>query len=169
LSKGVSNAYKNRKRKTMKQISNTIILFILAILTSACMTDPAVKLANCIEESTKILSHSGQQQITASCNVHQQGGYMVVLYPAKDITDDELSEFGLNNKTIKALRNLQLPGEPYESIFFIPFDGQDLPSRTTYQSRFIKIPNLICKTKKSGELTFTLSSKPFGIEIIRIE
>ena len=61
---------------------------------------------------------------------------------------------------------LRFAGEPYESIYVIPTEKQGPPSRTTYQKRFVIIPEFMVVDKNDGDVSVILRKTPDGIVVV---
>jgi hypothetical protein len=138
----------------------------LMLTLSSCKKDASVLLAECIWEAHKELLEANQRSIAKSCNVGLKGDYLAVLHPAATLNDEELKNYGLDEKEIKELRALQSPRDAYESIYMIPLKGQELPSRTTSQGGIVSIPVFISEKKRSPVLEFTLEWTPDGVKVV---
>ncbi len=82
-----------------------------------------------------------------SCELGVDGGYVVLLHPEGNQTDDQLIEAGLPADMIDEVRALRLG--PEEAIYVFPNDPAVLPSRTTYQRRYVSIPEAMVAVKAS--------------------
>jgi len=155
--------------KSIKKI--TIIISV--VILSACTSDPAVRLANCVEDATKKLKNESEERVKNTCDLSQEGKYAVVMYPNIILSDDELRNAGMDAATIATIRSLRFPHipdiEPFESIYVIPKNKNSLPSRTTYYKRFATIPKLLYLEKEMKNISFTIYDAPTAIEITNIE
>ena len=153
----------------MDKLAHIILIIALTLALSACKKDASVLLAECIGDAHKELLNTNQRTITNSCNVGLNGAYLVVLYPAINLNDKELKNYGLDDREIRVLRSLQFPQVAYESIYIIPLEDQELPSRTTSQGGMVNIPNFISVKKGDPVLAFTLEWAPDGIKIVSLQ
>ena len=119
----------------------------LAIVLTACLlpqlgcaSDPAVRLARCLERSTD------RGRLADSCEVGSAEGFAVVAHPAGSLSDGQLAAAGLTAREIGVLRELRIGPEP--SIYVIPESGR--ASRTTAQGRAVGIPGLLVARKAGG-------------------
>lgn len=153
----------------MSNISQALVIMALALLTTACRTDASVSLAECIGKAYRELLDSDQRTITRQCNIGLAGDYVAVLNPAAVLSDEEYKDHGLDDRTLKILHSLQGHGGVYESIYIIPLDGQEQPSRTTSQGKIVGIQNLIVASKTAPILTFTLEWSPDKTRVVRLQ
>lgn len=122
-----------------------LILIGLAALLGACnsISDPAVRLADCLEEAVK------EQQAEAVCDLGVAGGCVVILHPDGTLSDAQLLDAGLTPERAARLRELRL--NEIAGIYVLPDDPQLLPSRTTSQHRFLLISRILVLAKPGGE------------------
>ena len=118
----------------MRTITGLLLALVAGLFATGC-SDAAVKLAHCLESGAKELASTGDSEGSRDCDLGLQGHYVVVLYPAKDLTDSDLRRVGLSGPMKQTVTGLRFTGEPYESIYVIPQEKQEAPSRTTYQHR----------------------------------
>lgn len=153
----------------MKTLLYTFVLTILALTNAGCKTDASVSLAECIGVSFNKLIDSNRRKITSQCNIGLVGNYVAVLHPAVILSDEAYKAQGLNDKTVKILRSLQASGAGYESIYIIPLNGQELPSRTTSQGKTVSVRNLLVVKKAEPLLTFTLEWFPDEVRVVDLK
>ena len=101
--------------------SAVVVLLALALL-SGCnsFSDPAVRLASCIEGAINGAVPS-TPLIEATCDLKQPGRYVVVLHPSGEMTDTQLIEAGMPAQRISELRALRISDNA--SIYVLSGDG----------------------------------------------
>ncbi len=144
-----------------------LLLALLAGLSATGCSDAAVKLAYCLEAGANKLASTGDSESSRDCDLGLQGQYTVVLYPAKDAADSDLSRVGLSDRMKQTVGRLRLG--PYESIYVIPQEKQEAPSRTTYQKRSVIIPELMAIEKYDDDVSVILRKTPDGIAVVEIK
>jgi len=117
------------------------------------LTDPAVRLANCIEEGVK-KADDAATSIDLNCDVKLAGNYVVVLHPAGEKTDDQLLTGGVPASALAAVRALR--NGDHAAIYVIAMDKQTPDSRTTYQNRFVQIDHVMAATKSSQPVSISI-------------
>jgi hypothetical protein len=91
----------------MKQLVGMVVIFLFALqLSCSAVTDPAVRLADCLEMTLDAHKDEGGP-IQASCGLGVPEGCVVVLHPDGDLTTEELSAAGLSQNRIEAVRGLR--------------------------------------------------------------
>ena len=130
------------------------LALVLAVGCDA-MSDPAVRLATCVESAINDAVPS-TPDIEATCDLKLAGNYLVVLHPSGELTDEQLLAGGVPEPVLPELRKMRIGDRA--SIYVISTDanvkgtGADrttLSSRTTSQNKFVKIDKLIVQTKSS--------------------
>ena len=126
-----------------------IALAVLAALLASCsaINDPAVQLAYCLEHAVK----ANQEEV--DCKLGLPRGGVGVLHPDGDLTSEQLVAAGLTASQAEEIRQLRL--NAFASIYVLTNDPEALPSRTTYQRGFVRIPQLLVAARSSNE-AFTL-------------
>jgi len=126
------------------------------------LSDPAVRLAYCMEDGIKT-SQAAATSITVKCDLKLAGSYVVVLHPDGKKTDEELLADGVPADVIPELRVMRIGDNA--SIYVISTGSNVsgtgtgrtvLSSRTTYQNNFVRIDKLMVLAK---------SSQPVAVEI----
>ena len=140
-----------------KKLSRLYLLLMGTALMIGCSTDPAVRLANCVERDVAALKRSGNPDMECECDIGLTGLYAAVIYPAHLLTNSDLKSQGMSEALVKEVRELQFAGEPYESIFVIPLEGQRPPSRTTYYHNFATVKNLSFITRNNSVVRYILN------------
>ncbi len=146
-----------------------LLLTLLAGLSATGCSDAAVKLAYCVEAGAYKLASTDDYESSRDCDLGLQGHYVVVLYPAKDLTDSDLSRVGMSDPVKQTVRGLQFTGKLYESIYVIPQEKQEPPSRTTYQKHSVIIPELIAIDKYDDDVSVILRKTPDGIAVVEMK
>jgi hypothetical protein len=150
-------------------MTRRLLLSIAAVLSvgflSACsmFTDPAVRLANCVEEGVK-KSLNAATSIEVNCDLKLSGNYVVVLHPAGAKSDEELTAGGVPAAAIAAVRALRI-GEN-ASIYVVATDKQTPDSRTTYQNNFVSFDHVMAVTKSLPSVTVSIGG-PAGARVIQ--
>ncbi|HSK77593.1 MAG TPA: hypothetical protein VLQ45_14170 [Thermoanaerobaculia bacterium] len=129
----------------------SFLLTTALVLGLGCslFTDPAVRLARCVEHGAKALDRSSQERSSQPCRLGTDGGYVVVLHPQGQLSDEELLRGGVPEGLLPFLR--QFRNGDNEQVFVFPFESVRAASRTTYQHRFARIPQLLVLEKKTPE------------------
>jgi hypothetical protein len=116
-------------------------------------SDPAVRLANCVEEGVK-KSKAAATSIEVNCDLKLSGNYVVVLHPAGEKTDEELAAGGVPAAVIPAVRMLR--NGDHAAIYVVASDRQTPDSRTTYQNRFAHVDHVMAATKSLPSVTVSI-------------
>ena len=125
------------------------------------MTDPAVRLAYCLEGAVKDAGASATAQ--ANCDLKISGSYLVVLHPAGEVSDAQLTAAGVSPDVVQEVRALRIADRP--AIYVVSVDAgvtgtgtgrSVLSSRTTYQNNFIRIDRLMAVVKTSPPVNVTI-------------
>jgi hypothetical protein len=155
----------NMKRRLLLLIPVVVGLAMFAAcgkLTNK-LTDPAVRLANCIEEGVK-KSLDGATSIDVNCDLQLAGNYVVVLHPAGEKTDDELVTGGVPAETIPAVRALR--NGDHAAIYVVASDKQTPDSRTTYQNNFVSFDHVMVAAKSTQPVMVSIGG-PAGARVIQ--
>ena len=153
----------------MKQSGVRPLLILVVILASGCdaFTDPAVRVATCLEKAAASLKRSSGATSTSPCDVALEGSYVLVLHPDGELPDTTLLEAGLPKTALSELRALRLG--PNESVYVIPLEGHEPPSRTTYQARFVSIPKLLVKVNTNRSVSLTVGRTGSDIAVLEVQ
>lgn len=138
------------------------------ILQLGCswLSDPAVRLAYCVEEAVKEQPREGAAT-QASCDLKMRGSYLVVLHPEGALRDEQVVSAGLPQALLPELRVLRLGNNP--AIYVIATDpgvsGEGAArstrsSRTTYQNNFVQIDRLMVLAKTTQPVRVDLGGPP---------
>ena len=141
---------------------------VCLILQLGCswQSDPATRLAYCVEEAVKELPRDGVPT-QANCDLKMPGSYLVVLHPKGALRDEELRLTGLSPDLLAEVRLLRLTEQP--GILVIATDpgmsgnGTDrstLSSRTTYQMHFVQVDRLMVLAKTTQPLSGDVGGSP---------
>jgi hypothetical protein len=141
----------------MRQLVGTVLVLAMQLGCSA-VTDPAVRLAYCLESAVnEHQRESGPVQVT--CELGIPCGYVVFLHPGGDLTDEQLIAAGLPQSLVDDVRRLRLGSDP--AIYVLPNDPATPSSRTTYQQSFLRIPQAMVVVKSLPEpLKVNLAGTP---------
>ncbi len=129
-------------------------------------SDPATRLATCLERSIKAAAGS-RAMVHASCDIKIEGRYIVVLHPAGELSSDELVQAGLPDALVPELRAMRMLGNP--AIYVIAADknvsgygaGRSvMSSRTSVQSAFVQINTLMVVTKNKQSVAVAVGGSP---------
>ena len=153
----------------MNKLSNILIVMALASMVPGCKKDASVTLAECIEKARNELIESNLNKVTKQCDIGFKGSYLVVLHPAAELNRVDYKKHGLNESEIKTLSNLRSSGRLSESIYVIPLDGQETPSRTTSQGTDVSLHGLILTRNNGPFLNVTLEWTPESIEVVGLQ
>lgn len=141
-------------------MTRRILVLIPAVLglavQLACdkLSDPAVRLAYCMEEGVK-KADTAATSIQVNCDLKIPGDFVVVLHPSGDLKDEEFASAGAPPAVIADVRALRIGDHP--SIYVIATGKQTPNSRTTYQNNFVKIDKLMVVFKSSRPVTVDIS------------
>lgn len=128
-----------------------IALVILALVSCGFTSDPAVRLAECMERATKA------GELSSSCDLEVSGGYVVVLHPAGELTDEELTAAGVPPDLVPSVRSMR---NAQNGAIYV-FADSEPASRTTYQNNFVTIPKALGVRVDGG--------RPLTLELERVE
>lgn len=143
--------------------------FLLTAALALCLgcslfTDPAVRLARCVERGTESLDRSSQERSSRPCRLGTDGGYLVVLHPQGQLSDEELIQGGVPERVVPLLRQLRIGDN--EQVLVFPSESPRAASRTTYQHRFARIPQLLVVQKdRPDPVVIELRQSPEAPEI----
>ena len=132
------------------------VVTVLGALRCGTVTDPAVRAARCLEQAASAHRQGDSGPFDWPCDLQFEGNALLVLHPAGELPDALLIAAGVPPVTVPAIRSLRLG--PWEAIFVVPLEGAERSSRTTYQARFVSIPQPVAATLSSSRVTFTLRS-----------
>ena len=144
----------------MRTTTRSFLVLITAVLSIAGLpachmfSDPATRLAYCLEEGVK-KPQDAVTSIQVNCDLKVSGNYVVLLHPAGEKSDDELVADGVPAAVIPALRVLRIGDRP--SIYVIATNKQTPDSRTTYQNNFIRIDRVLVAAKSAQPLTVDIT------------
>jgi len=135
-------------------------------------SDPATRLATCLERAIK-QETTHRVVVHASCDLKITGRYVVVLHPAGEVTTEDLVYAGLPESLVPELRAMRLRGSPAiyviaadRSVTGIGANRSVLSSRTSVQSTFVQINDLMVITKNTPPLTVEVG-RPAGEPVIQ--
>ena len=119
-------------------------------LSTACVSDGAVRLAHCIERAAAELESTGQAEVRHACDLSVPGPSTVVAFPASPVSSARLEAEGLSPMDVRTVNELQIGDGPYARINVLPGRRGTRPSRTTYHRRFVDSPALlVCRAPSS--------------------
>ncbi|HKV06673.1 MAG TPA: hypothetical protein VJ725_00960 [Thermoanaerobaculia bacterium] len=113
------------------------------------LKDPAVRLAQCVERGSEAFEGSSQEHSSQPCRLGTDGGYLVVLHPQGQLSDEELIQGGVPERLVPLLR--QIRNGDNEQVLVFPYESAQAASRTTYQHRFARIPQLVVLQKETPD------------------
>lgn len=145
-----------------------IIVFALALVLAAC-SDPAVRVARCLESAATRILEARQGRLDQECDTGLAGRYAVVLVPAQEISNRALGRAGVSEAVIEAVRELEFSSEPHEAVVVVPLEGQRRASRTTYQRRFVVIQDLLVVEKVEPRLRLGVEDVGGQVEVVAVE
>lgn len=143
----------------MKQLVGMILVLLFALqLGCSSVSDPAVRLAHCLEKTLK--EHEGEVgPIQVACELDVPRGCVVVFHPDGDLTTEQLIAAGLSQSQVEAIRGLRLGS--HAAIYVLSNDPATPNSRTTYQRSFVRIPQVMVVARSSTEpLEVSLAGAP---------
>jgi hypothetical protein len=126
------------------------------------MAEPATRLEKCIHRAVNQLKRPGEI-INATCDLKLPGRFVIVLHPPGTLNQEELTAGGVPEALVPELRAMRMKGDP--AIYVFSFDRtvkgigsrRTVPSsRTTTQSTFVEINELLVATR---------SSQPVSIDV----
>ena len=153
----------------MNKLLNILIVMALASMVTGCKKDASVALAECIGKARNELIESNLNKVTKQCDVGLMGNYLVVLHPATELDVADYKDYGLNESEIRTLSNLRSSGRMSESIYVIPLDGQEPPSRTTSQGTVVSLHGFILARNNGPFLKVTLEWTPESIVVMDLQ
>lgn len=155
----------------MRRILLVILIIALpAVLGCSALSDPAVRMARCMERAAKSLDGASADRTSYTCQPHSQiqGQYLVVLHPEGQLSDDELTQGGVPAGLLPFLRQFRNGDEA--AVYVFPGESVRAASRTTYQKNFVKIPRLIVLEKETrGPVEIELAKTAEGKEVAGLE
>jgi hypothetical protein len=122
---------------------------LVLCLGCAHFTDPAVRLARCMEREARALDGSSHERMERACRLGTPGGYLVILHPEGTLSDEELLRGGVPQSMVTFLRRFRIG--THEAVYVFPFESVKHASRTTYQHRFVRIPQLMVLERATPE------------------
>jgi hypothetical protein len=147
--------------------SHGVLLATIGLLSLAC-SDPAVKLAYCVEAGAHALPNTNGSEATRTCDLGLSGDYVVVAYPANDIRDEDLARMGLSDKLAQEIKTLRSVGA-FESLYVVPRQAQQAASRTTYQKHSVVIPHLLVANKSAGPVLVKPRRSQHSVAIVDLQ
>jgi hypothetical protein len=131
----------------------------VAQIACALLTDPAVRLARCTERASQ------RGTLSMSCDPKVPGGYLAILYPQGEVSDQDLTSAGVPPRLLGTLRRFRLGTNP--AIYVFPDSSSQLPSRTTSQMHHVRFPKLIVvHVPPEGSLELVLERDAQGLSVI---
>ena len=137
---------------------------LLPILLVGCSdliyeyTDPAVRLATCVESGANLLINREQvNKLDVECDSSQEGDYVVIFVPPKIYTDEQLINNGLSIETIRKLKLHTPTSSPHGMIYVIPLFTQELGSHSAAFGKHVTINNfsMAIKNKELVKIELT--------------
>jgi hypothetical protein len=135
-------------------------------------SEPATRLENCLEKGVEGLTKLGAVR-RVTCNLRMEGRYTVVFHPPGEVGNEALRSAGLPEALIPEFRSMRLRGSP--AIYVIASDravkglGSKrtiASSRTTRQSTFVQIDQLMVITRTTPSITIEVG-RPYGANVIQ--
>lgn len=138
------------------------------------LADPAMRLEHCLERAVAGLSRPGEVA-RAACDVKLPGRYTVVLHPPGELSDEDLLFAGLPEALLPELRTMRSKRGPAMYVFAsdrtvtgIGIKRTVPSSRTTTQSMFVEINELMVVTRTTQPLTVEVARTQDAAVIRRI-
>ncbi len=123
------------------------------------LAEPATRLEHCVERAVGNLKRSGAI-VHVDCDLKLPGRFIVVLHPAGELSDEDLMAGGLPSALIPEIRSMRQRRGP--AMYVIAADREVTgigsqrsvqSSRTTSQSTFIEINELMVTTRNTQPLS----------------
>lgn len=130
--------------------------FILPMLLMGCsdlvhelLTDPAVRIATCIESGAASLAYNDKlKTLNIECDSKLNGEYVVLFAPSREYTDEELLEKGFSVGMIRKFRQ-HINNNPSNGlVYVIPRFTQEAGSHSTAYGQNVKISRWLMTNKK---------------------
>ena len=129
------------------------------------LSDPAVRLAYCLEAAVKEQPRDGLAT-QASCDLKMPGSYLVVLHPEGALREAQVISAGLPQALLPELRGLRSGVNP--AIYVIGTDPgvsgntsrSTRSSWTTYQMNFVQIDKVMVLTKTTPSVRVDVGGSP---------
>lgn len=135
-------------------LASALLLLTVALTGCSALSDPAVRLARCLERGSGRVSQA-TPEVELSCSLEAPAQFLVLLHPEGELSDAELVVAGLPEPVIPTLRAFRLSSN--EAIYVFEASGPAGSSRTTYQGRFVHIPApLVVRKEAGGKVTVDL-------------
>ena len=139
------------------------------VLSGACVSDGAVRLAYCIEQAAAELELSKEEEIREECDLGIPGGSRVVAFPPTPVSSARLEAQGLSRSEIRTINQLQTDRGPYARLNVLPAHRRPRASRTTYHRRFVETPELLVCRARASQVVIVLRREQGWIVLAEIE
>ena len=143
---------------------------VLPILLMGCsdmlreFTDPAVRIANCIESNaTSLFYNEKRNNLEIECDTRLNGEYVVFFAPPREYSNEELLGKGLSTETIRKFRLHTLNKSSNGMIYIIPRFTQDAGSHSTAYGHHVKIEHWQMANKSDRLVQIELTKEDAGI------
>ena len=138
------------------------------------LAEPATRLEHCLERAVKTLKRQGEM-IHVACDLKLPGRFVVVLHPPGELSDEELATAGFPAALMPELRAMRLRGGPAMYVFAADRDVKGIgsqrtvpSSRTTTQSAFVEINELLVVTRSAQPVTVEIGRGPHAAVVRRL-
>lgn len=138
------------------------------------MAEPATRLENCMARAVKQIKRQGEM-IHAACDLKLAGRFVVVLHPPGELSNEELQLAGFPDALVPELRALRLRGSPAMYVFSADRavkgvgSRRTVPSsRTTTQSTFVEINELLVVTRNTQPVTIEIGRNAHAAVVRRM-
>lgn len=117
-------------------------------LVHELVTDPAVRIATCIDSGATTLFYSVKRnKLEIACDTRLNGEYVVLFAPPRNYSNEELIDKGLSNETIRKFR-LHTPNKSSNGmIYIIPRFTQEAGSHSTAYGQYVKVNRWLMANK----------------------
>ncbi len=112
-----------------------------------------------MEREARALDGSSHERMEKACRLDTPGGYLVVLHPEGNLSDEELLRGGMPQPVVTFLRQFRIG--THEAVYVFPYESVRHASRTTYQHRFVRIPQLMVLQKATPE--------PVVVQLVKVQ
>jgi hypothetical protein len=121
--------------------------------------EPATRLEKCIHRAVLELKRPGQI-VNTTCDLKLPGRFVIVLHPPGTLSQEDLTNAGVPESLVPELRAMRMKGDPAIYVFSIDRNvtgvgsRRSVPSsRTTSQSTFVEINELLVATRTTQPVT----------------
>ncbi len=145
-----------------------LVIITVTVLSCTFLTDPAVRLANCINDGAMKLKHSEQRSIEINCSNLNESEITVILFPTEGATLTQLRSMGIADEALVVFKTDSL----YEEFIFV-YDSYYSDNRrwsfTTSHKNQCRISQIMTVIT-AGDVGLVLSKNSFGdVEVMNLK